>query len=92
VSSSKARRRVIVHGRVQGVFFRDTTRRRAESRGVAGWACNRSDGAVEAVFEGEPEAVDALVRFASEGPRGAEVEDVEVIDEEPEGLSGFEIR
>jgi acylphosphatase len=86
------RKRAIVHGRVQGVFFRDTTRRKAQSRGVAGWACNRSDGAVEAVFEGDPDAVESLVGFLSEGPRGAEVEDVEVIDEEPEGLSGFEIR
>jgi acylphosphatase len=86
------RKRAIVRGRVQGVFFRDTTRRRAQSRGVAGWACNRSDGAVEAVFEGEPEAVDSLLDFLREGPRGADVEDVEVIDEEPEGLSGFEIR
>jgi acylphosphatase len=86
------RKRAIVHGRVQGVFFRDTTRRKAQSRGVAGWACNRSDGAVEAVFEGDPDAVESLVGFLSEGPRGTEVEDVEVIDEEPEGLSGFEIR
>jgi acylphosphatase len=92
VSSSKVRKRVIVRGRVQGVFFRDTARRKAESRGVAGWACNRSDGAVEAVFEGEPDAVEALVRFAGEGPRGAEVEDVETVDEQPEGLTGFEIR
>jgi acylphosphatase len=92
MSSSKVRKRAIVHGRVQGVFFRDTTRRRAQSRGVAGWACNRSDGAVEAVFEGEPEAVESILSFLREGPRGAEVEDVEVIDEQPEGLSGFEIR
>lgn len=92
MSSSKVRKRAIVHGRVQGVFFRDTTRKRAQSRCVAGWACNRSDGAVEAVFEGEPEAVESLVNFLREGPRGADVEDVEVIDEQPEGLSGFEIR
>jgi acylphosphatase len=86
------RKRVVVRGRVQGVFFRDTTRRQASSRGVAGWVSNRSDGAVEAVFEGEQEAVDSLVRFASEGPRGAEVSDVEVSEEEPEGLSGFDVR
>ena len=86
------RKRAIVRGRVQGVFFRDTTRRKAQSRRVSGWACNRADGAVEAVFEGEPEAVESLVDFVREGPRGADVEDVEVIDEEPEGLSGFEIR
>jgi acylphosphatase len=89
---SAVRKRVVVHGRVQGVFFRDSTRRHAASRGVAGWVTNRPDGAVEAVFEGEPDAVDSLVRFASEGPRGAEVADVEVSEEEPEGLSGFEVR
>jgi acylphosphatase len=83
---------VVVRGRVQGVFFRDSVRQRAESRGVAGWVANRSDGAVEAVFEGEPDAVEALVEFARQGPRSAEVEDVEVSEEDPEGLSGFEVR
>jgi acylphosphatase len=86
------RRHVVVHGRVQGVFFRDMTRRQASSRGVAGWVANRSDGAVEAVFEGDPDAVAALVEFCSEGPRGADVEEVEVSEEEPEQLSGFEVR
>jgi len=86
------RKRVVVHGRVQGVFFRDSARRQASSRGVAGWVTNRPDGAVEAVFEGEPDSVDSLVRFMREGPRGADVSDVEVSEEEPEGLSGFEIR
>ena len=86
------RRRVVVQGRVQGVFFRDSVRRRAQQRGVAGWIANRRDGAVEAVFEGEPEAVESLVRFTHEGPRGAAVERVEVSDEEPEGLSGFDVR
>jgi acylphosphatase len=81
-----------VHGRVQGVFFRDSLRQRANSRRVAGWACNRSDGAVEAVFEGKSEDVQRLVEFASAGPRHAEVDSVDVVDEEPEGLSGFEIR
>jgi acylphosphatase len=89
---SVVRKRVIVRGSVQGVFFRDTTRRQASSRGVAGWVCNRPDGAVEAVFEGEAEAVESLVRFAHEGPRGADVADVEVADEDPEGLSGFQVR
>ena len=89
---SGVRKRVVANGRVQGVFFRETTRSKASSRGVAGWVTNRSDGAVEAVFEGDPEAVDALVEFARAGPRGAEVSDVEVSEEEPEGLSGFEIR
>jgi acylphosphatase len=86
------RRRVVVHGYVQGVFFRDTMRRLAERHGVAGWARNNSDGTVEAVFEGAPEAVERLVEFAREGPRGASVARVEVFDESPEGLAGFAIR
>ena len=85
------RRRVVVHGHVQGVFFRDSTRRLAEREGVAGWICNRPDGAVEAVFEGEPAAVERLVRFTHQGPRGARVESVEASDEKPEGLAGFTV-
>ena len=85
------RRRVVIHGHVQGVFFRDSTRQHAEQQGVAGWVRNRADGAVEAVFEGEPEAVERLVGFAGEGPRGAQVERVEVAEEEPEGLRGFDV-
>jgi acylphosphatase len=92
VADDRIRRRVTVHGRVQGVFFRDSLRRRADSHHVAGWARNRSDGAVEAVFEGRPEDVRQLVEFAWTGPRHAEVDSVDVRDEEPEGLSGFEIR
>jgi acylphosphatase len=86
------RKRVVVHGRVQGVFFRDTARRMAEQRGLAGWARNVPDGTVEAVFEGEPEAVERLVAFCREGPRGAAVERVEICDEEPEGVRGFSVR
>jgi acylphosphatase len=86
------RRRVIVHGRVQGVFFRDTARRMAQSRGVAGWARNTPDGTLEAVFEGEPDAVEAMIDFAREGPRGAVVERVDVIEDEPEGLTEFRVR
>jgi acylphosphatase len=82
----------VVSGRVQGVFFRDTARRRAESAGVAGWISNRPDGAVEAVFEGEPDQVEEMVEFCRHGPSRAEVAKAEVIDEEPEGLTGFEIR
>jgi acylphosphatase len=82
----------VVHGHVQGVFFRDTTRRRAAEHGVAGWVRNNPDGSVEAAFEGEPDAVESLVRFAHDGPRGALVERVDVIEEEPEGLSGFGVR
>jgi acylphosphatase len=86
------RRRVVVHGRVQGVFFRDTLRERARGHGVAGWVSNRRDGAVEAVFEGEQDAVERLVRFCETGPPRAEVERVEVSDEPPEGLNGFDVR
>jgi acylphosphatase len=86
------RRRVIVHGFVQGVFFRDSMRRLAQRHGVTGWVANRSDGAVEAVFEGEADAVERLVDFSRQGPRGAQVESVEVEEEEPEGLSGFAVR
>ena len=92
MAEERIRRHVTVHGRVQGVFFRDSLRRRAQSHDVAGWARNRSDGAVEAVFEGQPEDVEQLVRYAESGPRHADVESVDVDDEEPEGLSGFEIR
>jgi acylphosphatase len=86
------RRRVTAHGRVQGVFFRDSTRREAERRGVAGSVCNTGEGTVEAVFEGDEEAVDALVEFCRSGPGSADVERVDVEDEEPEGLEGFEVR
>jgi acylphosphatase len=86
------RLRVIVHGLVQGVFFRDSTRRLAQRHGVSGWVANRADGAVEAVFEGEADAVERLVAFSREGPRGAQIDSVEVTEEEPEGLSGFAVR
>ena len=89
--SDVARSRVVVHGHVQGVFFRDTCRRQAEARGVAGWITNRPDGAVEAVFEGDPDDVAALVEFCRHGPRGAEVTSVEESSEALEGLSGFRI-
>jgi acylphosphatase len=86
------RRRVVAHGLVQGVFFRDTVRRLAQQRGVAGWVSNRWDGTVEAVFEGGQLEVERLVEFMHEGPRGAVVESVDVSEEEPEGLSRFAIR
>ena len=85
------RRRVTVSGRVQGVFFRETVRRRAESARLAGWVRNNSDGSVEAVFEGEQKAVERLVDWCREGPRGARVEWVDVATEEPEGLEGFAV-
>ena len=83
---------MIVQGRVQGVFFRDSVRERARAHGVSGWICNRSDGAVEAVLEGRPDSVDRVVRFCKMGPRQASVERIDVAEEEPVGLSGFEIR
>ena len=86
------RRRIIARGRVQGVFFRDTTRRKAEQLWVSGYARNRDDGAVEVVAEGESEAVERLVDFVRRGPGRAEVSDVDVTEEEPEGLSGFDTR
>ena len=85
------RRRVVVQGHVQGVFFRETTKRRALAAGVAGWVRNRADGTVEAVFEGELEDVDRLVAFMRDGPRGARVDWVDVEAEEPQGVGGFEI-
>lgn len=80
-----------MRGRVQGVFFRDATRERAESSGVAGWVRNREDGSVEAVFEGPADAVERLVAFAREGPGQAKVDDLDVAEEEPQGLDGFTV-
>jgi acylphosphatase len=88
---SVIRRRVVVHGHVQGVFFRDSTRRLAAQHGVAGSVANRWDGAVEAVFEGEEDAVQRLVDYARKGPRGAQVQSVEVTEETPEGLTDFTV-
>jgi acylphosphatase len=85
------RYRVLVSGRVQGVFFRDTTRRLAEQHGVAGWVRNLPDGRVEAVFEGPPEDVERLVEWSRHGPRHAAVDHIEVQPEQPEGLDTFRI-
>ena len=86
------RRRLVIHGRVQGVFFRDTLRRLAEHHGVTGWARNTPQGTVETVLEGHRDAVERVVEFARRGPEGAEVECVEMIEEPPEGVRGFSIR
>jgi acylphosphatase len=86
------RRRVVAHGRVQGVFFRDTCRRQASTRQVSGWVTNREDGAVEAVFEGEPSDVQAMVDWARQGPYQAQVTKLEVIEESPRGELGFSVR
>jgi acylphosphatase len=92
VPDDPIRRRAVVRGNVQGVFFRDSTREEAEKQGVNGWVSNRSDGGVEAVLEGPADAVNDVLRFLKEGPSRADVEDVEVSEEEPEGLSSFEVR
>jgi acylphosphatase len=89
--SSTIRRRVVVRGHVQGVFFRDTCRREARSRGVSGWVRNAADGSVEAAFEGEPAAVEALIDWSHRGPRGAEVTTVDVIEEPPQGETRFRV-
>ncbi len=86
------RAHVFVSGKVQGVFFRATTREQAEQHGVNGWVQNLADGRVEAVFEGDAEDVDAMIEFCHDGPGRARVDDVAVAEEDPEGLDGFEIR
>lgn len=85
------RRRVLVRGVVQGVFFRDSCRREARAHGVSGWVTNTVDGAVEAVFEGEPDAVRQLVDWARQGPSRAAVRSIEVFDEPVQGERGFEV-
>ena len=92
MSRNVIRRRVRVHGRVQGVFFRASTHAAARQAGVAGWVRNRPDGSVEAVFEGPPEPVERMVAYVAVGPPRAAVERIEVVEEEPQGLGGFEVR
>ena len=92
MADDTVRRHVTVKGDVQGVNFREATRRKATEAGVSGWVTNRSDGSVEAVFEGPPDAVDQLVAFIKEGPTAASVEQADVRDEETEGISGFDVR
>lgn len=90
-SSPIVRRHVLVSGRVQGVWFRDTCRDRARELGVAGWVRNLDDGRVEGAFEGPSAAVDRLVAWCHEGPSRARVDAVEVRSETPEGLAGFRV-
>ncbi len=85
-------RHLVVHGTVQGVFFRASAEQEAARLGVSGWVRNRTDGTVEMVAEGDDHAVDALVRWAHEGPARAEVTGVDVTEREPEGFRGFEQR
>lgn len=90
-TGSLKRTRVLVHGFVQGVFFRENVRRHAEAARLAGSVRNTSDGTVEAVFEGDPDSVDELVLYCRRGPRGARVDRIEVIEEAPQGIDGFRV-
>jgi acylphosphatase len=89
---SRRRVHVYVSGRVQGVYYRATTRDTAREHGIDGWVENLDDGRVEAVFEGEAGAVDAMIEFCHEGSKRADVTDVDVTEESPEGIDGFEVR
>ncbi len=82
---------VVVHGSVQGVFFRVEARDRARSLGLAGWVRNARNGTVEAAFEGDAERVESMVDWCRRGPAGARVDEVEVAWVEPEGADGFSI-
>jgi acylphosphatase len=84
-------RRVVVRGRVQAVGFRAACRQQARSAGVAGWVTNRSDGAVEALFEGPSDAVAAMLAWVRHGPPGARVDEVSESEEEPRGRVGFDV-
>jgi acylphosphatase len=90
--SDRTRAHVFVSGRVQGVYFRATTRDTAEEEGVDGWVRNLQDGRVEAAFEGSEDAVESMVEFCHEGSPMAEVDGVEVEYEDPQGEDGFRIR
>jgi len=86
------RYRVLISGRVQGVLFRDACRRLAVQNGVVGWVRNLPDGRVEAVFEGQDDDVRRMVDWAHGGPRLAEVSDIAVQSEPPEGLTAFQVK
>ena len=89
--TATVRRRVVVGGRVQGVWFRDSCRREAERAGISGWVRNRADGRVEACLEGDPDAVARVVDWCRRGPSRADVTEVEVVDEDPRGDVGFAV-
>jgi acylphosphatase len=89
---STVARKVTVHGRVQGVFFRDSCRRQAEDHGVVGWVSNEPDGSVAAWFEGEQQAVEAMLAWVHEGPPHAKVHRVDVSDVQPQSPGRFSIR
>ena len=90
--ANEERAHVFVSGEVQGVNFRGATQSQAEQLDLNGWVQNLQDGRVEAIFEGEPDAVRQMVQWCQNGPSSAGVEDVYVQNEQPEGLSGFEVR
>jgi acylphosphatase len=89
--TARIRRHVVVHGQVQGVYFRDSVRRLARELGVSGWIRNRPDGAVEAALEGTPDAVERIIEWSHQGPLGARVDQVEVYEEQPSGETGFRV-
>ena len=89
--TGRIRRHVVVHGQVQGVYFRDSVRRLARELGVSGWIRNRPDGAVEAALEGVPDAVERIIEWSHQGPLGARVDQVEVYEEQPSGETGFRV-
>ena len=90
--SGRVRRRVLVSGRVQGVWFRESCREQAMAVGVVGWVRNLADGRVEAVLEGPEAAVARVVAWCCEGPRRARVDGVEATAETPVGERGFRVR
>jgi acylphosphatase len=91
MSNDVVARRVVVHGRVQGVFFRDTCRREAARHGVTGWVRNEPDGTVGALFEGSRDAVEAMLAWCHDGPPRAHVDRVEVTEESPGGMRAFDV-
>ena len=92
MTADRVRRRALVAGRVQGVWFRESCRDQAQAAGVAGWVRNLADGRVEVVLEGPPGAVDGVLAWCRRGPRRARVDRVEVVDEAPVGEQGFRVR
>jgi acylphosphatase len=81
----------VVHGQVQGVGFRYACARQAADLGVSGWVRNRPDGTVEAVVQGEPAAVEALVAWLGHGPAHARVSGLDVVEEQAGELTGFRV-
>ena len=92
MTADRVRRRALVAGRVQGVWFRESCRDQAQAAGVSGWVRNLADGRVEVVLEGPAGAVDGVLAWCRRGPRRARVDRVEVVDEAPVGEQGFRVR